>query len=391
MAIDRVYSSFWLFGLLNNVLYVVILSAAVDLVGPLIPKATVLLADILPAFLIKISAPFFIHLIPYPKRIASLIVLSVIGMLLVTFGSLGLKILGIILASLSSGLGEITFLQLTHFYGETGLNGWSSGTGGAGLIGSGIYMLLTTVIGISVQSSLLLFSIFPFGFLYYYKLPAVHNYQPVETPPSSSPSTEQLETQPTSISTKFDLQRHITNTIGKLKKLIIPFMIPLSTVYLAEYLINQSVAPTLLFPLEEMPFKAFRDVYVAYGTLYQLGVFISRSSATFIRIRNLYIPTILQSINLVVLVLQSLYYYIPNVYLIMLIVFYEGLLGGAAYVNTFMLVIDTVPEKDREFSLGATSMSDSGGIVISALIGLWLEPNLCNYQVDHGREWCKLH
>lgn len=382
MALNKVFYSFWLFGLLNNVLYVVILSAAVDLVGPLVPKATVLLADILPAFLIKLSAPFFIHLIAYPRRIASLIALSISGMLLVTFGALEIKLVGIILASLSSGLGEITFLQLTHFYEETGLNGWSSGTGGAGLIGSGVYLLLTTMIGVNVKTTLLLFSVFPLGFLYYFSLPPVHSYETIEEP-------QDLEGG--HLMNKFDLKSHIKEIIHKLKSLIVPFMIPLSTVYLSEYLINQSVSPTLLFPIEELPFQKFRDVYVAYGTLYQLGVFISRSSATIVRIRNLYIPSVLQSLNLVLLVLQSLFYFIPNVYIIMLLVFYEGLLGGAAYVNTFMLIIDTIPEKDREFSLGATSMSDSGGIVISALIGLWLEPTLCNYQVDHGREWCKLH
>lgn len=382
MTFNQVFFSFWLFGLLNNVLYVVILSAAVDLVGPLVPKATVLLADILPAFLIKLSAPFFIHFIAYPKRIISLIIFSVCGMLLVTYGTLHFKLFGIVLASLSSGLGEITFLQLTHFYEETGLNGWSSGTGGAGLVGSGVYLLLTTIMGISVQTSLLLFSVFPLGFLYYFKLSPNHSYQSIE-------EGSDVESQPDS--GKFDVRVHISETIIRLKKLIVPFMIPLSTVYLSEYLINQSVSPTLLFPIEELPFAKFRDVYVAYGTLYQLGVFISRSSATIVRIRNLYIPSILQSFNLVLLVSQSLYYFIPNVYIIMLLVFYEGLLGGAAYVNTFMLIIDTVSEKDREFSLGATSMSDSGGIVVSALIGLWLEPALCNYQADHGRDWCKLH
>lgn len=382
MTFNQVFFSFWLFGLLNNVLYVVILSAAVDLVGPLVPKATVLLADILPAFLIKLSAPFFIHFIAYPKRIISLIIFSVCGMLLVTYGTLHFKLFGIVLASLSSGLGEITFLQLTHFYEETGLNGWSSGTGGAGLVGSGVYLLFTTIMGISVQTSLLLFSVFPLGFLYYFKLSPNHSYQSIE-------EGSDVESQPDS--GKFDVRVHISETIIRLKKLIVPFMIPLSTVYLSEYLINQSVSPTLLFPIEELPFAKFRDVYVAYGTLYQLGVFISRSSATIVRIRNLYIPSILQSFNLVLLVSQSLYYFIPNVYIIMLLVFYEGLLGGAAYVNTFMLIIDTVSEKDREFSLGATSMSDSGGIVVSALIGLWLEPALCNYQADHGRDWCKLH
>lgn len=61
----RLFSSFWVFGLINNVLYVIILSAALDLVGPTVPKATVLLADVMPAFLCKLSAPFFVHLIPY--------------------------------------------------------------------------------------------------------------------------------------------------------------------------------------------------------------------------------------------------------------------------------------------------------------------------------------
>lgn len=35
------------------------------------------------------------------------------------------------------------------------------------------------------------------------------------------------------------------------------YMVPLFLVYLAEYTINQGVAPTLLFPLAESPFKHF--------------------------------------------------------------------------------------------------------------------------------------
>lgn len=39
--------------------------------------------------------------------------------------------------------------------------------------------------------------------------------------------------------------------------------------YLAEYVINQGISPTLLFPIDEMPFDRYRDAYVTYGTLYQ--------------------------------------------------------------------------------------------------------------------------
>ena len=65
------------------------------------------------------------------------------------------KMAGVILASLSSGGGELSFLGLTHFYGPFSLAAWSSGTGGAGLIGAGAYALATTTMGFSVKATLL--------------------------------------------------------------------------------------------------------------------------------------------------------------------------------------------------------------------------------------------
>ena len=130
----RIFLSFLLFGLINNILYVVILSAAIDLVGSSTPKAVVLLADIVPAFLIKVVAPFVIHLVAYKARLWCLVALSVVGMLIVSTGSganagsVGFTVFGICLALASAGLGEITFLLLTHFYNEKySIGGFSIG------------------------------------------------------------------------------------------------------------------------------------------------------------------------------------------------------------------------------------------------------------------------
>lgn len=68
---------------------------------------------------------------------------------------------GVMLASLSSGGGELSFLGLTHWYGGFALASWGSGTGGAGLVGAGAYVLFTTGIGLSVRTSLLAFSFLP--------------------------------------------------------------------------------------------------------------------------------------------------------------------------------------------------------------------------------------
>src|SRR5580700_8025787 len=108
-------------GLINNVLYVIILSAALDLVGPNIPKGIVLLADVLPSFVTKLIAPYFIHKISYGVRIITFVALSSGGMLLIALtpstqdgGSVGVKLIGVIIGSLSSGGGELSFLGLTH-------------------------------------------------------------------------------------------------------------------------------------------------------------------------------------------------------------------------------------------------------------------------------------
>lgn len=160
-------------------LYVIILSAALDLVGPGIPKGSVLLFDVIPSFLVKLTAPYYIHTIPYRIRILIFVALSTCGMLLIALTPSSVsanstepsvvpdrkeiltKMGGVVLASLSSGGGELSFLGLTHYYGRFSLASWGSGTGGAGLIGAGAYVIATTTLRLSVRTSLLAFSFLP--------------------------------------------------------------------------------------------------------------------------------------------------------------------------------------------------------------------------------------
>jgi battenin len=93
-------------------------------------------------------------------------------------------------------------------------------------------------------------------------------------------------------------------------------------------------------------------------------------------------------INLAVLTLHALFNFIPNVYIIFLIIFWEGLLGGLVYVNTFAEISDCIPPEEREFSLAATTVSDSGGICIAGFLGMAFEVWLCRWQVRHGRDFC---
>ncbi|KAM0719682.1 hypothetical protein Q7P37_003813 [Cladosporium fusiforme] len=408
--------AFWLFGLINNILYVILLTAALDLVGPDIPKGTVLLADVIPSVAVKLTAPYYIHVVPYSIRIWLFSAISACGMLLVGFSStardatgITIKMAGIVLASMSSGGGELSFLGLTHYYGSTSLAAWGSGTGGAGLVGAGAYALLTTSFGLSVRGTLLASALLPLIMLFsfFVLLPQgplqaakqKDSYQTISgEDEEEARETNGLLTQPNERAAspayvhRSRLQsalHEFTSKLRRAKSLVVPYMLPLFLVYVAEYTINQGVAPTLLFPLAETPFKHFRAFYPTYGAIYQLGVFISRSSLPFIRIRTLYTPSVLQVLNLIGLTAHAMSPFIPTVWFVFAIIFWEGLLGGLVYVSTFAAIGEEVPEEDREFSLGATTVSDSAGICLAGFVSIGMEKALCGWQVQHGRDWCR--
>ena len=203
---NLVYVSYWIFGLCNNFPYVIMLSAAHDILtsgeggdgtGNQTKNATlsvpgggkqraftsnktniydcnkmstgaILIADTLPGLMVTFigkllvicsldlnqsrlqrtplsntlsfwfKAPFFVHHIKYWQRILFVIVMNLSSYLLVALAKSNFLIfMGVVCASLSSSFGEITFLSLSTYYSHSlSINGWSSGTGAAGLIGT---------------------------------------------------------------------------------------------------------------------------------------------------------------------------------------------------------------------------------------------------------------
>jgi battenin len=74
--------SFFLFGLFNNLLYVIILSAALDLVPKNTPKGLIAFCNIFPALVAKVAWPYLLKgKVRYARRLAGCCVLSVVGML----------------------------------------------------------------------------------------------------------------------------------------------------------------------------------------------------------------------------------------------------------------------------------------------------------------------
>jgi battenin len=419
---DRI--GFCAFGLINNVTYVIFLSAANDLINSYsshsaVSEGTILLADILPSLIIKASLPHIMHRIPYLHRIIMCTLLSMISLWLVSF-SLGIEwtLLGIVLASASSGMGELSFLSLCSFYDQPALASWSIGTGLAGVLGSLVYWFLTSIAGVSMSTTMRLVSILPVIMLLVYvwgvRIPSsvserdwswfntisrrIRNtdnsaYATLEDETEVGVKPEALvisdedpiiESPPILIESMDWRQR-----LKVLRPLIMPYMLPLLLVFWSEYTINQGILPVLLFPLDKTPFTAIRDHYVVYQVLYQVGVFISRSSIQLVRIRYISILSLLQCLNLILLLVSTWWSLIPSVWIVFVLVLWEGLLGGACYVNAFDNIRSQVDPAYREFAMGACSLADTVGIFVAALTSMIVRPILCQHQVNNGNTLCR--
>ncbi|KAM6156178.1 battenin isoform 2-T2 [Rhynchocyon petersi] len=337
----------------------------------------VLLADILPTLLIKLLAPFGLHLLPYSPRVLVCGVCAAGSFLVVAFShSVGTSLSGVVLASISSGLGEITFLSVTSFYPRAVISWWSSGTGGAGLLGALSYLGLTQA-GLSPQHTLLSMLGIPAILLtsYFFLLTSPAPQDPGGEDEAEAAArqplmrTEALDPKPDS-SSKLSFQEKWT-----IFKSLLPHIIPLVLVYFAEYFINQGLFELIFFRNTSL---SHAEQYRWYQMLYQAGVFASRSSLHCCRVRYTWTLALLQCLNLGFLIAVMWFHFLPSIYLVFLIILYEGLLGGAAYVNTFHNIALETSDRHREFAMTAACISDTLGISLSGALALPLHDFLCH-------------
>jgi battenin len=197
---------FWIIGLCNNFPYVIMLSAAYDIIHKiegnpdapsnvtsasscvrdnytllypdghnetrydvflprkchLVSTGAILLADILPTLIIKVVCPWWMDKVPFWIRILICTVASLASFILVAASEVeALIIFGVVCASIGSGFGEIVFLSFTSFFDKSTVSAWSSGTGAAGIGAAMVYLALTSWIGLSPTITLYIQTVVP--------------------------------------------------------------------------------------------------------------------------------------------------------------------------------------------------------------------------------------
>uniref|UniRef100_L7M0A0 Battenin n=1 Tax=Rhipicephalus pulchellus TaxID=72859 RepID=L7M0A0_RHIPC len=387
----RNLAGFWLLGLCNNYAYVVMLSAAFDIlnkdVGPhnvtadphppnntrCNPTSTgaILLADILPALFIKLTAPFFN--INTSVQVATVVLLSCSSFSMTSFTiAKWMSFFGVVCAALGSGLGEITFLAYSSHFDTDVISTWSSGTGGAGVLGAFSYAAMASVL--TPETTLLVMLCVPVLLAISFWGILVHPKKDSRRPVSVAvPDEEPLLL---SCSGCSDEEKTTLTFVQKLKlmKPLLRFMIPLGFVYFAEYFINQGLLELIVFRNIKLTHK---EQYRWLQVMYQVGVLISRSSVNIVQIRKLWLLPVLQFANVAFIFSEAYFLYLPSFWIVVVVVLYEGLLGGAAYVNTFYRISKDVAPQHREFSLRIASLADSTGIALAGAVALPVHDAMC--------------
>lgn len=265
--------------------------------------------------------------------------------------SLLIRLLGIATASFASGLGEITYLQYaTRFpYDITTYTvGWfSSGTGAAGLVGASAWWMVRPL---GVKNGLSMLAFLSFGTVIAFFLILPHPHFPSRQQANADCTQEALMGSQDEINEEDSRNQKVSLSLSRkmrlLKPMLIPYVLPLTCVYFAEYTINQGVSPTLLYKIPDpnkhallsLVLKNLRDYYPLYQLTYQTFVFISRSYTSIfplpaIPTKWLWSPAVVQFTLLLLLTSESIFSWFKESIarsLVIVLVAVEGLAGGSA-------------------------------------------------------------
>lgn len=160
-----------------------------------------------------------------------------------------------------------------------------------------------------------------------------------------------------------------------------PFFIPMATVYFSAYFINQGL--TELFYFEDFSSLTKADQYRWLQVAYQLGSLLSRCSILFFRFPHLWLMASLQPINLALVMAHSLRFIeLPGFLCVVALVFYEGLITGFCYSNTYYNLREYIELKKQPLAISVVAVFNSVGVLMAALLALPTHNKLCDlYQL----------
>jgi battenin len=386
----------FLVGLINNFSYVLISVGAQALSAQFGEK------DLMPLFtfmLVSFNIPMLILNFRYLAGVNSLIrIVSVCIITLLAFiamaactsisGSWGFPValLASLVMGMAQSIGECVNLGFLKAFPSDYIVGFTSGTGFAGIAGSGAW-LICNAIGLHGYQVFLLFSpliiVYFFSFLWVYRrgknFVNVQKYSMVEGPilneESYSKSLELMKEE--------EKKEDISNTgnsafsmelLKKVWKKMWFWGMNLCAVYFLEYCIITGFADRATLKYSDHSSFVKENAFVIIQFCYQFGVWMSRSSLKVFKVQKVWIVTVLQLINWVVWWFEAEFLFLSEWGEFVLTV-WVGLMGGLAYVNTGYLILnsDDIPKEHKEASMNVVLALNNLGVLASTIFCLILD------------------
>lgn len=241
-----------------------------------------------------------------------------------------------------------------------------------------LFTAMTTIICVPPETTLLIISWVPLLIFLFYALMEKRQFQPAKD------ATTHKEVAYTSLNQKAEREEE-KSTWGEKRALIwrnLPLMLACFSGYFAEFLTLNGVVTSLAFP--NSPFDP-RTHFVYYACAFMIGEFIGRSYITLVLLLNSkctpvvtktwILSTMLLSL-FIFLTFASWYRFLHSVWVVLLLIFFVGLLAGSLYLNTYLMAAGSEDVKGKAFSRAFLSVGPSIGVLVAGLVGLILEPTL---------------
>eukprot|EP00033_Pygsuia_biforma_P001179 GCRY01001340.1.p1 GENE.GCRY01001340.1~~GCRY01001340.1.p1 ORF type:complete len:404 (-),score=92.04 GCRY01001340.1:107-1318(-) len=382
--------AFLIIGTINNLPYSIVLAAAKNLADefPNGQLGVITFANSALGIVSRGVNAFWLESVGYGIRMTAnglFMLVGLLGVAVSTHVNFVFCVCSVLFVGVSSSFGESVFLGYIRKFQPDLVSYWSSGTGWAGVGGALLYLVFVSFNFSNMLSFLLLT---PLVFIYYgafflmVKKPSADELNETapllnETAPDDQEivntesvivsTTDSATTEKTSekaVPTETSLRR-----VFRVLSMVLWFAANLGLVYYFEYLCQQIGAEHVLEKDKEHSGRfAYKHAFVILSNCYQIGVLISRSSLSLVKIPRIGILTVLQAINLALWLAQDYYHFMP-IYATFALMFWVGLLGGAMYVNTFYVLLstDTISHEDRELCINIVTIGINIGIILASL------------------------
>ena len=376
--IDRI--AMFMIGIINNTPYVIGIASANRIVRSFNKESytgIVMWANTVSGIFSRFINNMLISFnVPYEVNFIANLIMMLLGLLLCAFSyklsEFWVCCVGVFFIGFSSNLGESVMLCYMTYKKKTNLlKSWSSGTGMAGIAGAG-YSFICDIVNIDDFWSFIGVSpvVLIYGLLFFLvikKSPEENSeIERMEQPIMPENEISYNEKSPMlSNESSNDMNEHVRvfdfsywHGAGWL-------MFNCGAVYFLEYVIQGVFADCCM---SSDDFKKHTYIFSLLNLMYQIGVFISRSSLNFFQVKKIWILTFVQCLFFTLFCTNAFYHFMPFGALLATMIF-VGLFGGCSYVNAFHLMMNdpTMSTKQKEMVTAWNSFFISLFIVLSTL------------------------